>query len=69
MKKITLKLPDDEARSLRVHAREAQLTVSEFVRRKLSGPQKKRSTPLLQKCRYTGAMVFAANPDYLPLKS
>ena len=70
MPTITFKVSPDEARRLRAAARSARLTVSEFVRKKVRGaPKKKKSKPLLKRCRYTGAMIFAGNPDYLPLST
>ena len=68
MPTITFKVPSDEARRLRAAARNSKLTVSEFVRRKVSpAPRKRKSKPLLKRCRHTGAMIFAGNPDYIPL--
>lgn len=68
MPTITFKVSPDEARRLRAAARGAQLTLSEFVRKKVRGtPKKLGAKPLLKKCRYTGAMIFARNPDYPPL--
>lgn len=68
MPTITFKVSPEEARRLRAAARGAKLTMSEFMRKKLSGTVKtKKSKPLLAKCRYTGVMVFAPQPGYLPL--
>ena len=70
MPTITFKVTPDEARRLRAAARGARLTLSEFVRKKVRGaPKKKKSKPLLTRCRHTGAMIFAGGPEYLPLST
>lgn len=68
MPTITFKVTPDEADKLRAAARGAKQTVSEFVRMKVRGPAKKKtSRPLLRRCRYTGAMIFASQPGLPPL--
>ena len=67
MPTITFKLSDDEARSLRAHARKARLTLSEYLRRKVRGQQKAKRLPLYQKCPVTGAKIFVPHPGDIPL--
>ena len=68
MPTITFKVSPEEARRLRAAARGAKLTMSEFLRKKVSAaPEKKNSKPLLKQCRHTGVMAFAPQPGYLPL--
>ncbi len=68
MPTISFKISTDGARRLRAAARGAKLTTSEFVRQKVSPPpKKKKSKPILKRCPYTGAMIFAARPDLPPL--
>ena len=68
MPTITFKVSPEEARRLREAARGARITLSEFLRKKVrAAPEKKKLKPLLKRCRYTGAMIFAGNPDYPPL--
>jgi hypothetical protein len=67
MQTITFKLADSEARRLRLQAKKAGLTVSEFVRRKLHSEEKRSAGPTFQTCNRTGAQIFAPAPHYPPL--
>jgi hypothetical protein len=64
---LTFKVDENEARSLRVAARRAKLTLSEYLRRqiRLNTPKVK---PVGQiRCHHTGAMIFAPAPQHPPL--
>jgi hypothetical protein len=68
MQTITFKLADNEAHRLRVQAKKAGLTVSEFVRRRLQSEENQtREGPAFQICPRTGARIFAPAPHYPPL--
>ena len=67
MTTLTFKMPESEARDLRVQARRAGLTVSELVRQRLRG-HPKRTPPIRQiRCRRTGAKIFGPAPHLPPL--
>lgn len=67
MTTLTFKIEDDEARSLRAAARRANLTLSEFVRRRLRVNAAQTKPVGQSKCRHTGAMIFAPAPQHPPL--
>ena len=67
MPTITFKISSEEALRLRTAARGARLTLSEFVRRKVSPPQKAKRQARFQKCPVTGARIFAPQPGDIPL--
>ena len=67
MTTLTFKVEDDEARSLRVAARRAKLTLSEFLRRQIRVNAVEVKPVGRVKCRHTGAMIFAPAPQHPPL--
>ncbi|MGV3663847.1 MAG: ribbon-helix-helix protein, CopG family [Prosthecobacter sp.] len=66
MTTISFKLPDAQARQLRSKARKARLSLSEFLRRQVGG-QIPPSSVSLQRCRHTGANIFAPVSKASPL--
>jgi hypothetical protein len=67
MTTLTFKVSDDEAEAIRRRARQEQLTVSEFIRRRASSPVAPPTKPRLEKCSVTGAMIFAPAAPLPPL--
>jgi hypothetical protein len=67
MPTLTFKVNEDEARSLRVAARRAKLTLSEYLRRQTRLNAAKVEPVGRIKCRRTGAMIFAGAPHHPPL--
>lgn len=67
MKTLTFKVSEAEARSLRMAALRAHLTLSEYLRQRIrSGPAGEASVHMV-KCPATGAMIFAPDPLKSPL--
>jgi len=67
MTTLTFKVDEQEARNLRVAARRAKLTLSEYLRRQIR-MNTAEARPVSQiKCRHTGAMIFAPAPHHPPL--
>lgn len=69
MATLTFKLDDAEARSLRLEAKRAKLTLSELLRQKLRGP-----LPMLQRvelvtCPLTRTTIFGSAPQFGPLST
>jgi hypothetical protein len=67
MTTITFKVTDEEARRIRSHAKRERLTVSEFLRRRASLTPPLAREPSKVRCAHTGAMIFAAPDQQLPL--
>jgi len=67
MTTITFKVGEDEARSLRVAARRAKLTLSEYLRRQIRVNTAELEPVGRIKCRHTGAVIFAKAPHHPPL--
>ena len=67
MPTITFKVSDDEARRLRSKAKRSRLSLSEFVRRRVSDTRNKKKPPLLKRCPLTGVQIFHGTPDMIPL--
>jgi hypothetical protein len=67
MPTITFKVSDREAKRIRAQAHAAQLSVSEYLRQK-AGVFDKTEAPISQiRCPHTGALIFAATPQFEPL--
>lgn len=64
MTTLTFKVDEDEARSLRVAARRAKLTLSEYLRRQIRVNAAEGKPVGQVKCRHTGAKIFAPAPQY-----
>lgn len=62
MKTMTFKVDDEDARLLRVRAKQAKLTLSEYLRRRLLEPGGSTAPVGRVKCPQTGAMIFAPMP-------
>ncbi|MCY4074153.1 MAG: hypothetical protein OXH04_01840 [Acidobacteria bacterium] len=62
---ISFKVSEEESRLIRSRARKEGVTVSEYLRRRARVPASGPRKPRLVRCRYTGAMIFAA-PDGEP---
>jgi hypothetical protein len=67
MTTLTFKLDDSEARVLRLAAKRAKLTLSEFLRQKLRAPNAMPPPVSLTTCPLTGATIFASAPHFPPL--
>lgn len=67
MKTISFKVSDDEARLIRLRAREEGLTVSDYLRRRATGTRAPAGAPKLMRCERTGALIFGPVPDLPPL--
>ena len=66
---ITFKVDENEARTLRVAARRAKLTVSEYLRRQIRLNATAAKPVRRIRCRYTGAMIFGPAPQLPPLNT
>ncbi len=64
MTTLTFKVDEDEARTLRVAARRAKLTLSEFLRRQIRLKAAEVKPVGQIKCRHTGALIFAPAPHH-----
>ena len=69
MKTMSFKGTDFEARRIRQMAMEERLTLSEFLRRRASGPPHTPAKPQRVRCEFTGAMIFAPLVERPPLTS
>lgn len=67
MTTLTFKVDEDEARSLRLAARRAKLTLSEYLRRQIHANTAEVKPVGRIKCRHTGARIFAPAPQHPPL--
>jgi hypothetical protein len=67
MKTLTFKVSEAEARSLRMAAHRAQLTLSEYLRQRIRANTEAEASVHLVKCPATGAMIFAPDPLKPPL--
>jgi hypothetical protein len=63
VKTISFKVSDDEARVIRLRAREEGLSVSEYLRRRATGTRTPEGKAALVRCEHTGAMIFAPVPE------
>ena len=64
MTTLTFKMEEKEARSLRLAARRAKLTLSEYLRRQLRAHTAEPEPAGRTKCRHTGATIFAPAPQH-----
>lgn len=67
MTTLTFKVSETEARSLRMAARRAHLTLSEYLRQQIRSSSAGGPPVRLVKCPSTGAMIFAPDPQTPPL--
>lgn len=67
MTTLTFKVTPVEARRIRGLARQAGLTLSEYLRRRASGQSGEPIKPGRVRCRFTGAMIFAPLVSQPPL--
>lgn len=67
MTTLSFKVTEDEARAIRRQARDAKLTVSEFLRRRARGEILEPSAIECTECEFTGATIFAGSPELPPL--
>jgi hypothetical protein len=67
MTTLTFKVDEHEARNLRVAARRAKLTLSEYLRRQIRVNTAEVKPVGRIKCRHTGVMIFAPSPHHPPL--
>lgn len=66
MKTLSFKVSEGEAREIRRQAKEAGVTVSEFLRRRAMGAS--GSSPVAKvRCEFTGAEIFAPLAGTEPL--
>ena len=63
MRTMTFKVDEEDARILRGRARQARLTLSEYLRRRLLEPVGAPTPVGRVKCPHTGAVVFAPMPS------
>ena len=64
MTTLTFKLDESEARSLRLEAKRAKLTLSELLRQKLRNPSKPPQRVELVSCPLTGTTIFGNAPQF-----
>ena len=69
MTTLTFKVADDDARRLRSRARQAKLSLSEYMRRRLLDEPSSQTDIGLVVCPITGARVFAPLPNRPPLST
>jgi hypothetical protein len=67
MKTLTFKVTEDEAFLIRSLAAKANLSVSEFLRRRAADLGAVQKKPGRVRCRRTGAIIFALLPQQPPL--
>jgi hypothetical protein len=67
MATITFKVTEEEARLIRSRARKERVSVSEYLRRRTNVSESASRKPGKVRCRYTGAMIFAAPENQPPL--
>jgi hypothetical protein len=64
---LTFRVSEDEARAIRAKARQARLTVSEYLRRRALNRRQESGKPRLIRCAKTGATIFGAGTGEAPL--
>ena len=64
MTTLTFKVDEEEARCLRVAARRAKLTLSEYLRSQIRINATEVKSVEQTKCPHTGVMIFAQAPQY-----
>jgi hypothetical protein len=64
MTTLTFKVAEDEAQNLRVAARRARLSLSEYLRRQIRMNTVEAKPVGRIKCRHTGARIFAPVPQH-----
>jgi hypothetical protein len=69
MKTISFRVSDSEALRLRMKAKEAGTSLSQFLRTALQGEASASPYPALTVCRHTGALIFAGRPEYPKLST
>lgn len=62
MKTISFRVSDDEARRLRMRAKEAGTSLSQFLRMTIGLESPAKRNPAFTTCRHTGARIFAPLP-------
>jgi len=67
MKTLSFKVTDQEAEEIRRLAREAELSVSEFLRKRARGEALEPTPIQVVECGFTGSMAFAGGPELPPL--
>jgi hypothetical protein len=67
VKTLTFKVTDDEARHIRSMSKRQNLSLSEYLRRRVSGAGFETAAPALVRCEFTGAMIFAPLQGQPPL--
>ena len=67
MPTLTFKVSEDEARRIRMLARQRQLTVSEYLRQQAQSGAAPVVAVQRVRCPHTGALVFASQRDLAPL--
>ncbi len=67
MKTLTFKVSEAEARSLRLAALRAHLSLSEYLRQRIRSSPAAEASVHLAECPATGAMIFAPDPLKPPL--
>lgn len=66
MKTLTFKVTEEEARLIRIRAREEGLSVSEYLRRRARTEPPASPRPRRVRCPHTGAMIFSGVRDQPP---
>jgi hypothetical protein len=70
MKTMSFRVSDDEARLIRSLAKREKLSLSEYLRRRASTVAEIKPAKIKRiRCKHTGAMIFAASPESLPLST
>ena len=67
MKTLSFKVTDEEAEEIRRLAREADLSVSEFLRKRARGEALEPVSVQVIECGYTGSLAFRGGPEFPPL--
>ena len=67
MPTISFKVSEEEARLIRSRAAREGVSVSEYLRRRANVAMSAPAPPRLVRCARTGAMIFGALDDQMPL--
>jgi hypothetical protein len=68
VKTFTLKVTNEEALRIRSMASRENLSVSEYLRRRVVGKSARSRAPERIPCEFTGAMIFSPPPELPPIE-
>ncbi len=69
MKILTFEVSDDEDQVIRSLAEKERMTISEFLRRRVTRMDRANGLPEKVLCESTGAMIFGTSTQLAPLTS